>query len=69
MVMFHREQFHFLAPFVTKSEKDEVIEYQLHTETIMPYTQYELIPRESTFSQVYKVEIHPDHHSFVSSFS
>lgn len=69
MVLFHREQFQFLAPFVTKSDKDEVIEYQLHAETIMPYIEYQVIPRDSSFSTVYKVKIHPDHHSFVSFFS
>lgn len=69
MILFHREQFQFLAPFVAKSKKDEVIEYQLHAATIMPYIQYEVISKDSAFSWVYKVKIHPDHHSFVSSFS
>lgn len=45
--------------------RDVACDYTLHTETIMPWTNYPSDVVKGGFSVVRRIEIHPDHHNFV----
>ncbi|RSL65884.1 hypothetical protein CEP54_004021 [Fusarium duplospermum] len=64
MRSFHREQWQINVPFIYRPKKNRVLEYQLHSETIMPWTSREPVKQNGGFAKVYKVQIHPDHHAF-----
>ncbi|RMJ18859.1 hypothetical protein CDV36_001462 [Fusarium kuroshium] len=64
MRSFHREQWQVNIPFICRPKKNQVSEYQLHSETIMPWTSRKPVERNGGFAEVYMVQIHPDHHAF-----
>ncbi|KAM6505109.1 hypothetical protein FSOLCH5_015029 [Fusarium solani] len=61
---FYREQWQVHIPFISMTKNERVVEYELHDDTIMPWTFREDVRQQSGYSDVYKVEIHPGHHSF-----
>ncbi|KAJ3542906.1 hypothetical protein NM208_g3850 [Fusarium decemcellulare] len=64
MRCFYREQWQVLVPFISKINNGQVGEYELGADTIMPWTFHKLVGNDSGFSQVFKVKIHKDHHTF-----
>ncbi|KAF5013623.1 hypothetical protein FDECE_384 [Fusarium decemcellulare] len=64
MRVFYREQWQVLIPFISKTKSNQVGEYELGGDTIMPWIFYEPVGNDSEFSQVFKIMIHPDHHTF-----
>lgn len=64
---FYEKQWKILAPIIDLDEKREVTTFHLAEEVVMPWTSIGEERREGTFSMVQKVEIHRDHHSFVSA--
>ncbi|KAJ4202215.1 hypothetical protein NW767_006177 [Fusarium falciforme] len=61
---FYREQWQVHIPFISMIKNERVVEYELHDDTIMPWTFRKDVRQQSGYSDVYKVEIHPAHHSF-----
>ncbi|KAJ4190967.1 hypothetical protein NW755_005179 [Fusarium falciforme] len=61
---FHREQWQIHIPFISRTEHNQVPEYQLHRDTIMPWEFREPVEKDGGFAKVYKVKIHPDQHAF-----
>lgn len=64
---FYQTQWQLIVPFIAKDSDDEVKEYQLHRDTIMPWTDMIGDPLDSGFSKVRQVKIHDAHHTFVSA--
>ncbi|KAL2687821.1 hypothetical protein Neosp_005390 [[Neocosmospora] mangrovei] len=64
MRSFQREQWQIKIPFIYRPEKNHVLEFQLHSKTVMPWTACESVERNGGFAKVYMVKIHPDHHAF-----
>lgn len=62
---FYREQWHINVPIISMTRDKQPAEYELHAETIMPWTSRHHINEKSGHADVYKVEIHPDHHRFI----
>ncbi|KAH7136281.1 kinase-like domain-containing protein [Dactylonectria macrodidyma] len=64
MKLFYQAQWQLLVPFIARDSHDEVKEYQLYGDTIMPWTAFAANAHDSGFSQVRQVEIHKSHHTF-----
>ncbi|RSL67021.1 hypothetical protein CEP53_003168 [Fusarium sp. AF-6] len=61
---FYREQWQVHIPFISRTENNQVAEYELHHDTIMPWKSHQDVEQHGGFSKVYKIQIHPAHHSF-----
>ncbi|KAI8718306.1 Protein kinase domain-containing protein [Fusarium sp. LHS14.1] len=64
MQNFHDKQWQIHVPLIYKPKDNQVLEYQLHSETIMPWTSRQPVKKQGGFAKVYRVEIHPDRHAF-----
>ncbi|CAM1510785.1 Fc.00g082980.m01.CDS01 [Cosmosporella sp. VM-42] len=63
MKPFYAAQWQMVVPFLTRDSDDDVKEYQLHKDAIMPWTHFGA-GEESGFSMVRRVKIHRAHHTF-----
>jgi hypothetical protein len=61
---FARRQWAMLAPVFTKIEDKKDCHQLFSPETVLPFVSWEKGAHRSGHGQVYKVEIHPDHHDF-----
>ena len=61
---FEETQWQFLAPFLSPDERRLPHHFKIPERTILPFTKWEKLPSTGGFGQVYKAEIHPDHHAF-----
>jgi serine/threonine protein kinase len=61
---FEQWQWAVLAPFFARGTRKHAPHYSLQPQVILPFTSWEKVARRGGFGQVYKVEIHPDHHAF-----
>ncbi|EEU42400.1 uncharacterized protein NECHADRAFT_79929 [Fusarium vanettenii 77-13-4] len=61
---FYREQWQVHIPFISRTKNNQVVEYELHHHTIMPWTFVEGVGQQSGYSNVSMIKIHPAHHSF-----
>ncbi|KAM0428885.1 hypothetical protein ACHAPT_006685 [Fusarium lateritium] len=64
MSQFHQQQWHLTVPIISLTSDQTPGEYELHSETIMPWTSRHPVNEKSGHADVFKVEIHPDHHRF-----
>lgn len=64
---FYDKQWAVYVPFITRDpEKDRACDYKLDAETIMPWTNYPTNVDVGGYGDVRRIEIHPEHHGFVS---
>lgn len=68
MTQFYAEQWRFNVPIIAMADHGQPVEYELHSETIMPWTSCRLLDEKGWHADVFKIEIHPDHHHFVSNY-
>lgn len=61
---FEEHQWDVLAPCFEKPDGDNVPHRELQPEEILPFTSWKKASEPGGFGQVYRVDIHPDHHSF-----
>jgi hypothetical protein len=69
---FEEWQWTTLAPYFARSERKNVKHWILQDQTILPFVSdsrreediYDRLEFEGGFSQVFKVDIHPEHHDF-----
>ncbi|UPL01413.1 hypothetical protein LCI18_012347 [Fusarium solani-melongenae] len=64
MTQFYAEQWRFNVPIIAMADHGQPVEYELHSETIMPWTSCHLLDEKGWHADVFKIEIHPDHHHF-----
>ncbi|KAH7117373.1 kinase-like domain-containing protein [Dactylonectria macrodidyma] len=64
MKQFYQTQWQLLVPFIARDSHNNVKEYQLYGDTIMPWTAYAVNVHNNGFSCVRQVEIHKSHHTF-----
>jgi hypothetical protein len=64
VLRFEEWQWAMLAPFFAMGERKHVKHYILQLEVILPFTSWEKIGHGGGFGQVFKANIHPDHHNF-----
>ncbi|EUC34846.1 hypothetical protein COCCADRAFT_35545 [Bipolaris zeicola 26-R-13] len=60
---FLEKQWTVLAPVFAKSEEDRNAHIVLESDEILPFISQSEVTRQGGFGDVYKTEIHPDHHS------
>lgn len=65
---FYRVQWQTLAPVISQSKKDGAKLYHLNKDVILPWLWIGPDVGGGGYGIVQGVEIHPDHHSFVSSY-
>ena len=61
---FEQRQWTVLAPFFARSNGKNNSHLELEPEEILPFTSWRVAADPGGFGQVYRVEIHPDHHAF-----
>ncbi|KAM7205422.1 kinase-like domain containing protein, partial [Naviculisporaceae sp. PSN 640] len=61
---FERTQWHFLAPFFGQDSRRMALHFKVPDSAILPFIDWQDIGRQGSFSKVYRVRIHPDHHAF-----
>lgn len=61
---FEERQWIVLAPSFEKSDGKVTPHRKFAAEEILPFLSWKATPEEGGFGQVYKVDIHPDHHAF-----
>lgn len=61
---FEQSQWMVLAHSFARSKRKRDPDYKLQPEIIMPFTSWKKAAPRGGFGQVYRVEIHPDHHAF-----
>jgi len=64
---FEEKQWAMVAPFFGRGEPGDsrpVRHYRLQPQVVLPFTLWEGVGHGGAFGQVYKVEIHKEHHSF-----
>lgn len=64
MTQFYAEQWRFNVPIIAMADHGQPVEYELHSETIMPWTSCRLLDEKGWHADVFEIEIHPDHHHF-----
>ncbi|KAI8672080.1 Protein kinase domain-containing protein [Fusarium sp. Ph1] len=64
MTQFYAEQWHVNVPIISMTDDKQPVEYELHSETIMPWTSCRRLDEEGWHAQVFEIAIHPDHHRF-----
>lgn len=63
---FYEQQWSVHIPYIARDpRKDKPCDYQLDSETIMPWTEFPENVDSGGFGHVRRVEIHADHHGFV----
>ena len=63
LVQFERYQWKLLAPFFSRGEEDKAKHYNFQDEVILPFT-YQKHIHGGVHGEVFKVQIHPEHHDF-----
>ena len=61
---FLERQWSVLVPFFHCSDGTHVPHHDFESEVILPFLSHEETAKEGGSGKVYKIEIHPDHHSF-----
>lgn len=61
---FEKTQWTVLAPFFAPTRRTPAPHYRLQPKAILPFLSWEPVSSRGGFGQVYKAEIHRDHHSF-----
>ena len=64
MARFEQRQWTVLAPFFARSNGKDNSHLELEPEEILPFTSWTVAADPGGFGQVYRVDIHPDHHAF-----
>ena len=64
---FYDKQWSVYVPFITRDpDQDKAKDYKLDAKTIMPWTDYPTKVDAGGYGDVRRIEIHPEHHGFVS---
>jgi len=61
---FEETQWQVLAPFLSPDERRLPHHFKIPERAILPFIKWEKLPSTGGFGQMYRVEIHPDHHAF-----
>jgi hypothetical protein len=67
MIEFEEKQWIVLAPIIEGANGTRVPHRKFYAETVLPYTNRTHAIKKGGFGEVFKAEIHPDHHSLTAS--